>query len=119
MSALEKIKLIAAGTPIIREWIGSGGEVVHPMEADWRAKICLACPKHNPKQDALVFTGVLIREILAAKNDIGLTLEDDAKLGTCDVCGCVMKLQVWETKELLAKHTEKEKYPTHCWKINT
>lgn len=115
MNILAKIKQLGHGAVAITEWLGSGGEVVDNAVAQERANICLKCPRHNPDQNNLVLFGKAVRSILSAKNDIGLKVENKDKLGLCGVCGCVMKLQVFEP-EVLLKREESEKYPEHCWK---
>lgn len=113
MNIIAKIKQLGHGAVAITEWLGSGGEVVPQEVAQERANICLKCPKHNPDQNNLVLFGKAVRSILSAKNDIGLHVENEATLGTCGVCGCVMKLQVFEPSILV---DASESYPENCWK---
>lgn len=115
VNLLTKIKQLGHGAVAITEWLGGGAEVVDNSTAQARADICLKCPKHDPNQSSLVLLAKGVRGVLSVKNDIGLTVNNEDKLGTCTVCGCVLKLQVFEP-EVLLKREESEKYPNHCWK---
>ena len=114
MSILAKIKQLASGASAITEWLGEGGSVVDQNTAQERANICLKCPKHNPDQNALVLFAEGVRKVLSVKNDIGLEVENEDKLGSCSVCGCVLKLQVFEPKPALDKN---DVYDPSCWKL--
>ena len=46
MNILEQAKKIPHGIAVITDWIGDGGEVVHPLEAQRRADICNQCPRN-------------------------------------------------------------------------
>lgn len=120
MNVIEKIKQLGHGASAIAEWLGSGGEVVDANTAQERADTCLACPLHNPDQNATVLIGEAVRRVLEAKNKIGLRVNNEDKLGSCSVCGCVLKLQVFEPVFLLEKQTAKDAgYAPQCWKVKS
>lgn len=120
MNILEKARSLPHGVAAITEWLGSGGDVVEPAVAQHRANICIGCP-NNEAGDKL--TGVVadgVRNLLSWKNKVGLKVFGEHRLGNCDVCGCVLKLQIWEpTEDVKASMTEHEKakLPSHCWKL--
>lgn len=121
MNILDKAKSFPHGASAIAEWLGNGGNVVEPEVAQQRANTCIECP-HNESGDAL--TGVLadgVRNLLTWKNKIGLKVFGEHRLGNCDICGCVLRLQIHEpledVKASMTQH-EKEKLPQHCWKLD-
>lgn len=115
MNLVNLIKQLGDGAGPVSRWLISG-EVVPHFTAQHRSEICLECPRHNPDQTAAVLIGEGVRALLESKNKMGLKVESEDKLGTCEVCGCVVKLQVWEPSELLEKHTDRNLFPVGCWK---
>jgi len=114
VNIIAKVAQLGHGAVAITEWLGKGGEVVDNATAQARADICLKCPEHNPDQTATVLVGEVVRKVLEAKNKIGLTVNNEDELGSCKVCGCVLKLQCFEPLELIDKN---EKFDKDCWKL--
>lgn len=117
MSLLTKMQQFGHGASNIAEWIGDGGDVVDDHVAQARADICLKCPQHDSSQTSKVLLGAAVRRVLEIKNKIGLRVENEDGLGTCKVCGCVLKLQIFEPDALVTKQSEKSLYAEGCWKI--
>lgn len=116
MSLLTKMQQFGHGASNIAEWLGDGGDVVDDCVAQERANICLACPMHDSSQTSKVLLGAAVRRVLEIKNKIGLRVENEDKLGTCRVCGCVLKLQIFEPDSLVTNQSEKSHYAENCWK---
>ncbi len=120
MNLLNQIKQFGSGAAEIRDWLGSGGEVVSYEDAQARANICLTCAKNVPVG---VLKGVIAdsaRKLLEIKSKVGLRVAGEKKLGKCKPCGCVLRLLVWEPQSRIEPYlteTEKESYPTFCWKL--
>jgi hypothetical protein len=116
----EDAKRIAHGIKVIYEWLGEGGSVVDSDIAQHRANVCLKCP-HNiygyPVSGAVANA---IKRHLEVKNEIGLRVEGEKRLNTCEFCGCVLRLLIWEQQDRVISHLtdlEKTKSPDYCWKL--
>lgn len=104
------------GLPNITEWVVDG-TVVELEEAQRRANICIECDNNEKASSTALFVAGRIRRLIELKNKLGLRVEGEKKLGQCEVCECVLKLQVWEPMELVEKQRNKHAgYPAHCWK---
>lgn len=121
--ALDEIGRDVTGAAILAEWLGAKGEPVTAHLAEKRAKICLNCPKNKPGNwwDRNVKDPIAnaIRRHVGVKNKLGLTVEREALLGTCKVCGCNLPLAVWvPVVHILHQSPPEElaKFPGWCWK---
>ena len=120
MNILHQLENYADGTRIIRDWLGSDGVAVDQATAQRRADICIACPRN--KQGFLLTETIAqaIHEQIEAKNHIGLRVNGEKKLLSCEVCSCVNRLQIWCPTEFLNKYSTQEhrdsEYPEQCWK---
>lgn len=120
MSIFDRVKHMADGASIIREWLGEGGQTVPYEQAQSRAVTCIACPKNQvdaaPATDAIARA---IRRHLEVQNDLQLRVNGEKSLGECSVCHCQTKLLIWCPLEVIKRRMEAgelEKHPTQCWK---
>ena len=84
---------------------------VSQEEADSRAEICETCPLNNRRlcstcNGLLGFSQLLIGRSRKTSRDL--------VLGTCEKCGCLLRVKVHLEKALLRKTTQ-HNYPEHCW----
>lgn len=121
MNLLEKVKTIADGAANLALWVGSGGNVVSPEVAQARADICLTCP-HNRR--GIVGTREIAEatmKFLSFKNALDLKVNREGELHSCDGCGCVIPLMIWEPQDRITKQMtgeERAVTPSFCWKLN-
>lgn len=107
------------GKEVLSEWIGEGGIPVSQPLAQNRANTCLVCPK-NVQGDILnSLTGSvasLVKSQIEAKEHLSLKLTGEEKLGTCEVCGCFLKLKPWVPLTHILHHTDSlDELPESCW----
>lgn len=118
MNLSEQIRRIPEGSIAIQEWLADG-TIVEQEVAQKRADICKGC-QFNVKGNAVI--GAMAdgaRKILEWKNKVGIRVNGEKQLGICDICGCVLRLQVHEPSELLKlqmKHSGDSVNPVWCWK---
>lgn len=106
------------GIKLLREWLGEGGMVVSPEQAQARADICLECPENVKFSRLTMAVAETIKEHVEFKNELNLRVKGEKSLHTCKVCSCVLKLKVHVPIEFIRKHPNPdEKYPAHCWQI--
>lgn len=120
MSLLEQARHIPHGLKVIAEWLGSGGEVVDKETAQARANICLECPQNAQGSGVTTAVAGAIKRHLEVKNKLGLRVDGSKKLKTCQSCGCVLNLLIWQKQEKVESElndTEKENLPAFCWKL--
>ncbi len=118
MNAAEKV---IAGAHVLSEWLGEGGKPVPHEIAQSRAETCLICPKNARHTlwhmlEAPV-AGTILR-LIEVKNDMQLTVEGEAQLGTCRVCLCLLPLKVHAPIRFIAGETDEEtlkEFPPGCW----
>lgn len=121
MNILERAKHLANGVEFISNWIGDGGIVVDKEEAQGRANICLACPNNKLGLTVAAPVAAAVRKYLEFKNELELRVDGEKKLGSCELCGCELRLQIWETPDRIRSQMTPEetaKAPKHCWKLN-
>ncbi len=121
MTLLEQAAKIPNGVKHINEWLGSGGKIVVPWEAQRRADICLKCPLNQHGSNVIATVALAIKAHLGVKNKLNLKVNGEKKLHTCGACGCVLRLLIWEPIEsVMSQMTPEEKTntPEHCWKHN-
>jgi hypothetical protein len=121
-----------AGLRAIKDaWVGEGKEPVEQALAQHRADICVKECSDDPqtnkehshnriggffnKVKAVVAQAIL--EQRREKLNLGLKVEGEDKLGTCDICGCNSELKVWTPLDtIFARAVEPpEAFPKHCW----
>lgn len=119
MNLLDQVKSIPGGIAHIAEWLGESGTTVSQEEAQARADICLACPKNIGELAIATPIAAVLKKIIALKNQVKLRVDGESKLHTCDVCGCAIRLQVWQPMPLVQSQLteeEKQQLATPCWK---
>lgn len=118
---LEDLKKTAAGMAVLKEWLGDGLQSVDAKLANSRAKTCSCCPENihgNWWAGAAGVVAEAIRLHLHFKDSADVWVEDEDKLGTCDVCLCHLPLKVWCPIEHIKNHTTEsqlEHFPDFCW----
>lgn len=91
-------KRIVAGVKAVALWLGDGLKPVAQDLAEQRASVCAVCPKNGDPNfiERLSAIGAEeIRTMMAIRNDLALKTSHDAKLNTCLVCSCFLKLKVF------------------------
>jgi hypothetical protein len=123
---------LLAGAATIREaWLGEGRDPVDPVLAQRRSDICtqecVADPlinrEHSHNQQGKFFervkavVGQAILEQRRIKTGLGLVVNGEEKLNTCDICGCHLPLKVWTPMDVIMKRLKEplENFPPHCW----
>jgi hypothetical protein len=127
MSILEKAKHIPHGVSVISKWLGSGGEVVDQQTAQARANVCCGtnpteakCANNVSTSPATGAVAAAVKSYLGIKNKLGLKVGGEDELGTCQACGCVLKLIVWEPQTKVQREItdeERPRLPSWCWKL--
>lgn len=126
MNIIEAAKQIPHGLSVIREWIGSGGEVADPFEAQARADVCTGrisgkpCPENDLTFSVTAPVADAVRVYLSVVNKIGLRVAGSKKLGVCRVCTCNLRLLIHEPKDKVKSEMtdeEKSRLPNFCWKL--
>jgi len=118
----EKAKELAKGVEHLTDWLGSGGTVVATATAQHRANTCITCGLNKPGAAVTEAVARAVRGQLGIKNHLKLRVEGEKKLHTCQACGCVLRLLIWEPQERVEAHIpdeERKKLPGMCWKIST
>ncbi len=88
--------------------------MVQQSTAESRAAICLTCPKNIfPDKGPFVAWCDSIAEAMTG----GRTTSLDAKLGSCDVCSCVIKAKVHYGGDMHLSDEEKQQLPDYCWML--
>src|SRR6185295_6817084 len=95
MTLIDKAKNFATGVRTLTEWLGSGGQTVDQNLAQTRADVCLRCPNNGPSHDIVEATALAIKQQVELKNKLQLRVRGEKSLGSCSVCGCVMRLKIW------------------------
>lgn len=116
MSLIDRAKKFANGVRIVTDWLGSGGETVHPNLAQTRADVCVRCPQHTSGWKLLESSAQAIKEQVGIKSKLQLRVKGEKSLHFCSVCGCAMKLKVWLPIGRIKPHDDEiDKFPLHCW----
>ena len=111
--AAAKLRQTAQGARILAEWLGDGGVPVERQRAQDRIDTCNRC-LHNKPTDARSITKTVAEAIIEqeeARNEMAMFLHGEGLAGTCDVCGCYLKLKVWVPLNYLGD----QKMPDNCW----
>lgn len=126
MNILEKARQFGVGATEILEWLGTGGEVVSKEVAQERADICNGtatgkkCHQNAPSGFVKDSIAGAARRALDAKNKMQLRVRGEKELGSCETCGCVLKLLVWYPQKKIQPFMNEEELrrtPHHCWKL--
>lgn len=106
------------------EWIGDGGEPLPQDKAQARADRCLhgnggkPCP-HNQEMPLFeVLTGAVAKSVIAqlkVKDKMGLRLQQENELHTCDVCLCSLRLKCFVPSKFIHVSFGREELPSYCW----
>lgn len=121
MNIWDEIKRIPDGTRHLADWLGSGGSVVDPATAQHRANTCLTCGLNQPGATVTKAVALAIKAQLGVKNKLKLRVDGEKRLHSCDACGCVLRLLVWEPQDRVESQItdeERVKLPSMCWKIS-
>lgn len=129
-AAARAINTASTGAQILLEWLGSGGKPVSQELAQARANVCINdcsdpqrqnhCynrpPQFFQKINAAVAKAIL--EQRREKENLGLKVENEEKLHTCQICECHSPLKVWVPMDIIMARTKPEifqKFPDYCW----
>lgn len=120
MNLLERVKTMVDGVKNLTLWVGSGGEVVAPEDAQARAAVCLSCPHNLPGMVATREVAEATLKFLEFKNSLKLGVAGEEDLHSCTGCGCVIPLMIWEPQARIQKQMtgeERAVTPSFCWKL--
>lgn len=123
MTILDQIRHIPDGIKHISDWLGDGGEVVRKTDAQARADVCNRgfngerCPFNARGVKMSTPVALAIKRHLEVKNSLNLRVEGEKQLGTCEACGCSLRLLVWQTQDRIRLQTDGEHLPAECWKL--
>ncbi len=118
MNLLSKVSHLTHGAKSIIEWLGDGGSVVDRETANRRAQMCLSCPKHTSGFPVTEGVAMAIKRHLEAKSAAGLRVDNEKSLHTCSVCGCAMRLKIWQNISMVKKQMtthDFENFENPCW----
>lgn len=126
-AAKKEYEKLSKGAAIIAEWLGAGAKPVAQELAQARSDVCtgrlsgVRCP-HNAGGGAItesVAAGV--RDFVEAKNHLKLTVEGEADLQSCMICGCFLGTKIWTPLKHIVAHTSEDELKTFrvsyppCW----
>ncbi len=90
-----------------------------------RADICtgringVPCPyNHRGGFSLAASASAIIHAQRQRKLELKLSVDGEASLGVCKVCGCYLPLKIWFDSETIRNHTTDEafaKFPSYCW----
>lgn len=122
---------LVSGAAILVDWLGKGAKPIPQTAAQARADICTGrlngnpCPNNNAGWKPVESIASIIRSWSSKKNELGLSVEGEEKLHSCDVCLCDLKLKVHVPMATIAEQTPDamfEKFasvaPENCWMRN-
>jgi len=113
------LKDLRSGSQNLSEWLGEGGTVVGRSDAQERADICIKCPANVTGSKVTKAVALAIKKHLAIKNQANLRVRGEKSLGHCNICSCVLRLQIWMPQAIVKEQlTDKEvlSLPDYCWK---
>ena len=111
--AAARLRNTARGARILAEWLGAGGVPVERPLAQDRIDTCNRCLHNKPTDSRKIEKAVAeaIIEQEEARNDMAMFLHGEGLAGTCEVCGCYLKLKAW----VPLKFQGDLKMPDNCW----
>ena len=111
--AAARVRNTAQGVRILSEWLGDGGAPVDQSLAQQRLNTCLHCLHNKPTNPGSIekVVGEVIIEQEELRHDMAMILQGESNAGTCEVCGCYLKLKVWVPLSYLGDR----KMPDICW----
>lgn len=118
---LSRLQQLNQGRKILHDWLGDGGNPVPKEQAQHRANVCAACPMNY--KGAWIWnmaTAIAIASQMKLRRTMQISLEDEDKIGICEVCGCQLKLKVHVPFMHIYRHTSEQqfsKFPEMCWQI--
>jgi hypothetical protein len=130
MKLLDRLRQDVKGLEVLRDWLGDSAMPVERDQAEARARVCThgnagkACPwneqaawwdLHEMAKDKIAQA---IRYQLELKARCSMQLPNEGELGTCNACGCNLRLKVWTPILYLKDHLTPEqllRYPLYCW----
>lgn len=114
--AVERLRKDIDGARILAEWLGENMEPVAPELSEWRAEQCAICPHNSPRKGKMErMVAEAIREHENAKKTAALETPLDAKLNTCSLCNCHLKLKVHVPLKHIDSIQNKVSFPENCW----
>lgn len=113
------VQRVKNAADILLDWLGDGGAPVDAELADERSKVCEPCPQNNASGDWIskAVSGRILKH-LRVKHELGLSVANESKIGTCNECGCHLPLKVWTPLKHISENTSTEElkaFPAHCW----
>jgi hypothetical protein len=117
------LKRAAAGTAVVLDWLGAGGNPVAQELAEKRAAICVDCKKNVPGDWYTVAPAEIIRQGVKAwqalkGSSFAFQNSQGEKLKSCDVCKCLMPLKIFVPLEHITAKTKPDvmaELPEWCW----
>lgn len=103
-------------------WKLGNGQLVDQNTANLRASICAGCHNNKPSSETRGTCSSCNKMGNAILNKVrssivgGLTTTSEAKLKTCGICGCDLKISAWIPNQILLKLEDANAYPSFCWK---
>jgi hypothetical protein len=101
------VSRVAGGVAVLVDWLGSGANPVENSLSEARAGVCAACPENQPSDWSAIFTKPVaekIRKQLEIRKEMSLSTSQDAKLQTCAVCLCSLRLKVHVPLKHIVQH---------------
>lgn len=124
MTANKLIKSAMTFYQTRRDWLGGDGEFVDADDAQKRADTCLfgnggkKCPHNREMPLFEILTSAAAHATIAqlkVKDKLGLKLNMEHELHTCDVCLCNLKLKPWVPSKYIRVSFKQEELPDYCW----
>lgn len=118
---IQRALALMNGAQILARWLGDGSAPVPQDVAERRAEACSKCPLNIPGDWFDSVTGAvadIVREEVTAKSAMDLRVKAEGKLGTCNACGCNLRLKVWvPIAYILPRMTDQElsELDPGCW----
>jgi hypothetical protein len=120
-------KQVRIGAEVLFDWLGMGGKPVEPSKAQLRADVCL---NQCSTDDGFNKVGKLwqkmagnvaraIHDQMLEKENRSIKVQNEDRLGTCQICQCHLPLLVQVPAAILAEREPPDrlaKYPAWCWK---
>lgn len=120
MNILDKASRLLDGVKILSEWLGNGGIVVSPEDAQRRADVCLDCSKNEENHGLPFSVAMHIKRQKELKSSLDLRVKGEKQLGICSVCQCCIPLKIWVPFQDLMKGDGRSRlpeFPEHCWMV--